>query len=87
MVFDPSIPVGPKIVEPQGILREIGDLEEPRLHFDETRGINLAFKDGILHTLAVVETDFRDPSQSPRASLARRRDIVGDEKLHAAMSV
>ena len=69
-VFDPLIPYGSEVVKAQGIPGFINDLVKALFHFHVLCGINLAFENGKLHPLAVVETNLGHATQSLCAPLA-----------------
>jgi hypothetical protein len=82
VVLDFVMPVATKMIETKAIRFWINDVEKLGFEGNELRGVNLALEDGILNTLAVVETGLGDPAES---RFSRRRgggNVVGGEDIH-----
>jgi hypothetical protein len=82
MVLYPMIPIMTEKVNSQTIGRGIDDLQESLPNSDYLRRINKTFKNGILHTLSIVQTSLGDPAQPAPTLGSGRGDIVGDQDLH-----
>ncbi len=64
MMLDPAVPFGAEIVETDGIGVEVEEVKEFAFEFSVLGGIDFAFEDGILDSLAVVEGDFGCAAQA-----------------------
>jgi len=84
MVLDAMLPISPEIVKADRILLRVHDCEQLVFEFHQLPGIHLAFEDGILDPLPVVETGFGDFTQSGPAGRGGGGDIVGDEGVHCS---
>ena len=82
MMFDPVLPVGTEIIEPQAIGFQVDNLHQAGFQRDELGWIDLAFEHGILNALAVVETGFGGPAQAGFACGVNGGNIVRDEDIH-----
>jgi len=81
-MFDALIPCGTKIVKPKRVLAGFDCFFQAVLQFHITSGIDLAFKNGKLHPLSVVETDFGDTAKAFFSSFGRCGDIISDQHMH-----
>lgn len=81
-MFNATVPVIAKEVEPHGVLLTIHKIEDFASEGDELRLIDFAFEDGVLDALSIVEAKFCDASQAAGSASAGSGDIVGDEDLH-----
>jgi len=81
-VFDPSLPVAAKKVEPKAVLVGVGFVDELLSQVRPLRGIDQALEDGVLDPLTEVLTDFRNVSQAASAFFAFGVHVVGDKNHH-----
>ena len=81
-VLDPLLPVVAQVVDAQAIGGGINNGFQPRGQGNELRRIQLAFEDGVLDSLPVVEAGLGGLPQSPCATCGGGGDIVGDEDVH-----
>lgn len=70
VVLHPSIPIRAQIIKPHRIGLKGDNTQQFRLELNILRGINLAFKNGVLNTLTIIEADFCRPTQTA-ATFAR----------------
>ena len=70
------------MVKPDRIGFKIDDAEQLCLERGELPGIDLAFEDGVLHALALVETGFGGLAQASSSGGIDGGDIIGYEHVH-----
>lgn len=63
-VLNAPLPMLPEVIKAQAILGRINQVSQALFQKCPLRGINLNFKDGILHALTIVTTRLGDPPQT-----------------------
>jgi len=76
------LPVSAEVVKADRVLLRVHDRKELIFDFDELPGIYLALKDGVLHSLSIVEACLGYLAQPCPSSGCGGGDIVGDQGIH-----
>ena len=76
-MFYSPIPIRPKVIESNGVGVWIQEIEELAFEFDALSGVDFTFKDGILDSLPVVESDFGSSSEATLSGFVFGGDVVG----------
>jgi len=82
MVFYSVVPVRSQKIKPNRIGRWIDDVEKACFEGGEFGRIDFAFKDGVLHPLAMVGAGLGGAAEAPSALRAYGRDVIGDKNIH-----
>src|SRR5438552_333103 len=85
-MFDPAFPIIAQVVEADTVLCPIRLREEPGAEACEQGGIQPALEDGILNSLSMVFTDFRDAAQSSLSRGRLRIHVICHYNEHHSLS-
>jgi hypothetical protein len=81
-VFHTAFPVASKEIESKRVFGGIDHADESMPKRRPLSGIDFAFEDGVLDSLAEVETGASDPPQSLGAMRGSGGYVVGDQDHH-----
>src|SRR5690606_19620526 len=70
VMLDAAPPVGTEEVEPQAVCARFVYTQQPGLHLNPFRGVDLALEDAVLNALAVVEAGFGNAVQAALAGIS-----------------
>ncbi len=82
VVFDAVFPVVAEVIEAEAVGFEVGDLEEVVFKEDPLVVGEVAFEDGVLDALAVVEAGSGDLAKAFLSRGGCCADVVADEDEH-----
>jgi hypothetical protein len=85
MVLNASLPLRSEKIETQAVMFQVCEPQEVCPEGDPLIVGQEAFKDGVLHALAVVQAGFGDVAEATLAIGRRGGDIVADEDHHRRM--
>lgn len=86
MMFHFVLPIVPEKVEAKTVLGRLDQREETMLELGPVRRVHLAFKDGILNSLAIVQARLRHTTQSLSSCRRYGRDVVCHQYQHRSIN-
>ena len=81
-MLDAALPFRAEKIESQAVVLKIGDFQKFGAKEDPLVVLQEAFKNRVLHALAVVEAGFGDVTEAALPGGGRGGDIVADEDHH-----
>jgi len=82
MVLDLVLPIRAEVIEAQAVGFRVDDVKQAVFKHHELGRVHLALENGILHSLAIIETGLGSAAQAGLANRGCGGNIVSDEDVH-----